>query len=74
MVFEQDEEPVEIGKIKRDNASDIIIRVTKFKGVTYVDIRHWLKLDTFTGFGKKGISLPVENLDELIEILKKVKK
>jgi hypothetical protein len=71
--FEQ-EEVKEIGKIERKDSSDIIVRKTKFKGNWYFDIRHWVETEKYTGWTKKGICLPMENLEELIKILQKMVK
>lgn len=71
MTFENEEEK-EIGRISRENSSDIVVRTSKYKGVTYVDIRHWIKMEKFVGWSKKGIALPKNDLDDLIEILHKL--
>jgi uncharacterized protein (DUF3820 family) len=63
----------EIGRIEREKSSDIVIRKSLYKGRIWIDIRHYLKLEKFTGFSRKGLALPEENLDELIELLQKAK-
>lgn len=62
----------EIGRVERPDTSDIIVRMTTFRGIRYVDIRHYLKLNKFTGFSKKGIAIPEQDFPKLMEILKKI--
>ncbi len=73
MVFEQ-EEVEEIGRIARQDSSDIVVRTSKFKGVTYIDIRNWIKTDKYTGWSKKGIAIREQDFPDLMTILKKLEK
>lgn len=66
------EDVKEIGRIERPNSSDIVIRETVYKGIRYIDIRHWLKTQKYTGWSKKGLAIPISDFPRLMEILKKV--
>ena len=71
MTFEAEEEH-EIGRISRPDSSDIVVRTSKFKGVTYIDIRNWIKTDKYVGWSKKGIAIRKEDFPELMKILNKI--
>jgi len=73
MVFKQDEVE-EIGKIERPDTSDIVVRITKFKGTSYIDIRNWIKMEKYTGWSKKGVAIREQDFPALMKILKKVEK
>jgi len=55
----------EIGKISKNNITDIIIRLVKGQKDSYVlDIREYLKSDRYEGWTKKGIRIPLEYFDD----------
>jgi len=60
----------ELCRVKRDDQVDIVVRKGEFMGKEYVDIREYLKADSFEGFTKRGIRLPVELYGEMIAKLK----
>jgi hypothetical protein len=35
-------------------------------GLPHVDVRHYVKTETYTGFTKKGINFPIDYLDEIM--------
>ncbi|MFH1786975.1 MAG: transcriptional coactivator p15/PC4 family protein [archaeon] len=59
----------EYGRIKKSGDSEIVIRVSNFKDVDRVDIREFVKTEKYTGFTKKGISLPLKQLNALRQLL-----
>jgi hypothetical protein len=65
------DEGEEIGRIVGDTA-DIIIRKTSFKGRKFIDIRKFLHGAKYTGWSRKGISIAIENIEEIKNILSKV--
>lgn len=68
------EKEKEIGRIIRENSSDIVVRIYKYKNVVYVDIRHWVKnFKGVTGF-RKGLSIPEKDFPKLMEILRNTEK
>ena len=62
---------IEIARIKRDDQVDIIVRRGEFMGKSFVDIREYLKADSFEGFTKRGIRIPAELYAELVSQLNK---
>lgn len=62
---------LEIARIKRDDQVDIIVRRGEFMGKNFVDIREYLKADSFEGFTKRGIRIPAELYTELVSQLNK---
>jgi hypothetical protein len=61
----------EIGRVKRDDQVDIVIRKGEFMDKSFVDIREYLKADSFEGFTKRGIRIPAELYAELVAQLNK---
>lgn len=62
---------LEIGRVKRDDQVDIVVRRGEFMGKNFVDIREYLKADSFEGFTKRGIRIPAELYTELVAQLNK---
>lgn len=62
---------LEIGRVKRDDQVDIVVRRGEFMGKSFVDIREYLKADSFEGFTKRGIRIPAELYTELVAQLNK---
>ena len=55
----------EIGKISKNNITDIIVRLVKGQKDNYaLDIREYLKSDRYEGWTKKGIRIPLEYFDD----------
>lgn len=61
----------EIGRITGTTA-DIVVRIIDFKGNKYVDIRKFLHGSKYTGWSKKGISIPINQFGEIMEMLKMI--
>jgi hypothetical protein len=72
MPFEPEEQK-EIGRIKKENCPEIVVRVSKYKGEEWVDMRKYLTTDKFTGWSKQGLALRKKDLPELVALLKKIK-
>lgn len=65
---------MEIGDIAKGK-DKIIVALKEFKGKEYIDIRtHFQNDDGDWIPTKKGITLSPDNLDEMIDLLKKAKK
>jgi len=60
----------ELCRVKRDDQVDIVVRKGEYMGNSYVDIREYLKADSFEGFTKRGIRLPADLYTELVSRLK----
>jgi hypothetical protein len=59
----------DIGKIKKNETTDIVVRIDDFGGKKGITIREYVKSEKYTGFTKAGTRIPVEeflNFRELI--------
>lgn len=64
----------EIGRIKHDMSPDVVVRVTKFKGKWYVDLRNYSHNEAYTGFMKSGIGIKLEDFDKIMVLLNDAKE
>jgi len=64
---------IRIAEIEKNSETTIVFSLTDFKGNRYVDVREFLKSDTYTGFTKKGLRFRAEMLDTFIGSLEKVR-
>jgi len=67
----------DIGKIKKNETTDIVVRVDEYKGKKGLTIREYITSEKYTGFSKSGTRIPSDeflnfrdminsiNLDEL---------
>lgn len=67
----------DIGKIKKNETTDIIVRIDEYKGKKGLTIREYITSEKYTGFSKSGTRIPSDeflnfrdminsiNLDEL---------
>jgi hypothetical protein len=60
-----------IGEVDKGKGSKVKVRLNRFKGKDYIDVRIFLgdKIPT-----TKGVSLPIEKLTELINLLEKAEE
>jgi hypothetical protein len=63
----------DIGKIKKNDATDIIIRVDDFGGRVGLTIREFVTGDRYTGFTKAGVRISSENFQKFKEMINSVK-
>ena len=59
----------EIGRIKKNEGTDIVIRVDDYGGKRGVTIREFITSDRYTGFTKQGTRIPAEKWFEFRELL-----
>ncbi|MDP3026179.1 MAG: PC4/YdbC family ssDNA-binding protein [Nanoarchaeota archaeon] len=76
----------EIGKIKKNETTNIIVRVDEYKGKRGLTIREFVTSEKYTGFSKSGTRIPADeflnfrdminsvNLDDLTSSEKEAKK
>lgn len=62
----------DIGKIKKNDTTDIIIRVDDFGGRTGLTIREFVTGDRYTGFTKAGVRISAENFPKFKEMVNSV--
>jgi hypothetical protein len=59
----------EIGKIKKNEITDIVIRIDDFGGKVGLTIREYVKGDRYTGFTKAGTRISAENFPAFKDII-----
>ncbi len=63
----------DIGKIKKNDNTDIIVRVDDFGGRVGLTIREYVTGDRYTGFTKAGVRISSENFPKFKEMINSVK-
>lgn len=63
----------DIGKIKKNDNTDIVIRVDDFGGKTGLTIREFVSGERYTGFTKAGVRISAENFPRFKEMINSVK-
>jgi hypothetical protein len=51
----------EIGKIKKNETTDIVVRVDEYNGKKGLTIREYITSERYTGFSKAGTRIPAES-------------
>ena len=59
----------DIGKIKKNDNTDIVVRVDDFGGRVGITIREFTTSDRYTGFTKSGTRIPAESFQEFKKMI-----
>jgi hypothetical protein len=59
----------DIGKISKNNDTDIVVRIDDFGGKRGITIREFTKSERYTGFTKSGTRIPAEKFLEFRELI-----
>ena len=62
----------EIGRIKKSDTIEIVIKVDEFRGEKGVNIREYITTERYTGFTKQGTRIPVDKWKEFKTIINKI--
>ncbi len=62
----------DIGKIKKNENTEIVVRVDDFGGKRGVTIREYVTGERYTGFTKSGTRIPADSFLEFREIINKI--
>lgn len=62
----------EIGRIKKSDTVEIVVKIDNYGGGEGVTIREFLTSEKYTGFTKQGTRIPKKKWDEFKEIVNKV--
>jgi hypothetical protein len=62
----------EIGRMRKNETTEIVVQKTEFKGSVGIDIREYVTSDRYTGWSKNGIRVSVDKWKEFKAILDKV--
>jgi len=58
----------ELGKYAKRQGLSIVLRISSYMGSKGIDLRQWQEDDTYKGWTKKGIRLPIEKLNEIKQL------
>lgn len=64
----------DIGKINKNDTTDIVVRVDDFGGRPGVTIREFVTSERYTGFTKSGVKIYAENFPAFKEMINSVKE
>jgi hypothetical protein len=64
----------EIGRLRKNDTTEIVVQKTEFRGSVGIDIREYVTSERYTGWSKNGIRIPVEKWQDFKEILDQVGK
>lgn len=62
----------EIGRVRKNDTTEIVIQKTEFKGSVGIDIREYVTSDRYTGWSKNGIRISVDKWKEFKAIMDRV--
>ncbi|MDO8516676.1 MAG: hypothetical protein Q7S33_00985 [Nanoarchaeota archaeon] len=64
----------DIGKIKKNDNTDIVVRIDDFGGKAGLTIREFTTSDRYTGFTKSGTRVSAENFSEFKALIDSIKE
>ena len=62
----------EIGRVRKNETTEVVVRKTEFKGSMGIDIREYVTSEKYTGWSKNGLRIPIDQWKMFKEILDKV--
>ena len=62
----------DIGKIRKNDTSDIIVRIDDFGGNRGLTIREFVTSERYTGFTKAGVRILAENFPKFKEMINSI--
>ncbi|RLG11445.1 hypothetical protein DRN73_05320 [Candidatus Pacearchaeota archaeon] len=62
----------DIGKINKNETTDIVVRVDDFGGKRGLTIREFVTSDRYTGFTKAGVRIPAEEFSKFKEMINSI--
>jgi hypothetical protein len=62
----------EIGKIKKNENSNIVIRIDEYNGKKGLTIREFVTSEKYTGFTKSGTRIPIESFEEFKKLINSI--
>lgn len=62
----------DLGKIKKNAETDIVIRIDDFGGKPGLTIREYVSSEKYTGFTKSGTRIPSESFESFKKIINSV--
>lgn len=62
----------DLGKIKKNDTTDIVVRLDDFGGRSGVTIREFVTSERYTGFTKSGVKIPASDFPKFKEMINSV--
>ncbi|HRZ85493.1 MAG TPA: hypothetical protein P5277_01810 [Candidatus Paceibacterota bacterium] len=62
----------DIGKIKKNDTTEVIVRVDEYKGKKGLTIREFTRSDKYTGFTKSGTRIPGHKFKEFRDMINSI--
>ena len=62
----------DIGKLKKNDTTDVIVRLDDFGGKKGLTIREFVTSDRYTGFTKSGVRIPVADFGKFKEMVNSI--
>jgi hypothetical protein len=62
----------DVGKIKKNETADIIIRIDDYKGKKGLTIREYITSEKYTGFSKSGTRIPADEFLNFRDIINSI--
>lgn len=62
----------DIGKIKKNENTDIVVRIDDFGGKPGLTIREFVTSERYTGFTKSGTRIPAEHVAEFKSLINQI--
>ena len=62
----------EIGRVRKNETTEVVVRKTEFKGTVGIDIREYVTSEKYTGWSKNGLRIPVDQWMAFKEVLDRV--
>jgi len=62
----------DIGKIKKNDVTDIVVRIDDFGGKVGLTIREFMTGENYTGFTKSGTRIPADEFAKFKEIINSI--
>lgn len=62
----------DIGKIPKNDTTDIVVRIDDFGGKKGLTIREFVKGDRYTGFTKSGVRIPAAEFHKFKEMINSI--
>ena len=62
----------DIGKIKKNDETDIVIRIDDFGGSAGLTIREFVQSERYTGFTKAGVRIKADKFEEFKKMINSI--
>ena len=60
----------EIGRIRKDDKTEIVVQVKEYKGKVGLDIREYITSERYTGWSKSGVRIPDSEVGKMADLVR----